>query len=106
LKNARVRVITRGGFDGYVGLKTFLADAWAEAQRENPALGPCSMTVVGEGVLQAKIAHYLVPTLTESFGITAAVIFLAFLVVFGRRPRAHGDDPFASPFWSCSSSCA
>jgi predicted RND superfamily exporter protein len=88
LKNARVRVITRGGFDGYAGLKSFLADSWAEAQRENPALAPCTMTVVGEGVLQAKIAHYLVPTLTESFGITAAVIFLAFLVVF-RSPSAR-----------------
>ena len=88
LKNARVRVITRGGFDGYAGLKSFLAESWAEAQRENPALAPCTMTVAGEGVLQAKIAHYLVPTLTESFGITAAVIFLAFLVVF-RSPSAR-----------------
>jgi hypothetical protein len=46
------------------------------------------MTVTGEGVLQSKIAHYLVPTLTESFAITAAVIFLAFLVVF-RSPAAR-----------------
>jgi len=88
LSNARVRVITRGGFDGYAGLKGFLADTWAEAQRHDPALAPCTMTVVGEGVLQAKIAHYLVPTLTESFAITAAVIFLAFLVVF-RSPAAR-----------------
>ncbi len=88
LSNARIRVITRPGFDGYAGLKSFLADAWAEAQRHDPALAPCTMTVVGEGVLQAKIAHYLVPTLTESFAITAAVIFLAFLVVF-RSPSAR-----------------
>jgi len=88
LKNARVRVISRRGFDGYAELKAFVAGVWAEAQRENPALATCSMTVVGEGVLQAKIAHYLVPTLTESFGITAAVIFLAFLVVF-RSPSAR-----------------
>jgi hypothetical protein len=38
--------------------------------------------------LQAKIAHYLVPTLTESFGITAAIIFVAFLLVF-RSPSAR-----------------
>jgi predicted RND superfamily exporter protein len=82
LGNARVRVITRGGFDGYVGLKDFLAKTWAEAERTDPALAGSTMTVVGEGVLQAKIAHYLVPTLTESFGITAAVIFVAFLLVF------------------------
>jgi predicted RND superfamily exporter protein len=88
LSNARIRVITRGGFDGYAGLKGFLSNAWAEAQRHDPALEACSMTVVGEGVLQAKIAHYLVPTLTESFAITATVIFLAFLVVF-RSPAAR-----------------
>lgn len=88
LSNARLRVITREGFDGYVGLKKFLADTWAEAQRRDPALAPCTLTVVGEGVLQAKIAHYLVPTLTESFAITAAIIFLAFLVVF-RSPSAR-----------------
>jgi len=81
-------VITRGGFDGYAGLKGFLADTWADAQRHDPALASCTLTVVGEGVLQAKIAHYLVPTLTESFGITAAIIFVAFLVVF-RSPSAR-----------------
>lgn len=88
LSNARVRVITRAGFDGYAGLKSFLSETWAEAQRHDPALAACTLTVVGEGVLQAKIAHYLVPTLTESFAITAAVIFLAFLVVF-RSPAAR-----------------
>jgi predicted RND superfamily exporter protein len=88
LSNARVRVITKTGFDGYAGLKSFLSQTWADAQRHDPALAACTMTVVGEGVLQAKIAHYLVPTLTESFGITAAVIFVAFLLVF-RSPSAR-----------------
>jgi predicted RND superfamily exporter protein len=40
------------------------------------------MRVVGQGLLQAKIGEYLVPTLTESFALTAAIIFLSFLVVF------------------------
>ena len=40
------------------------------------------MKVVGQGLLQAKIAQYLVPTLTESFFLTAAIIFVAYLVVF------------------------
>jgi len=88
LSNARVRVITRAGFDGYAGLKQFMRDTWAEAQRREPALAGCTLIVAGEGVLQAKIAHYLVPTLTESFAITAAVIFFAFLVVF-RSPAAR-----------------
>src|SRR4030095_183829 len=54
---------------------------WAEAVSRNPALSSCSLSIVGEGILQAKIAHYLVPTLTESFALTAAFIFFAFLLV-------------------------
>ena len=88
LSNARVRVITRGAVGGYEGLKQLVAGRWAEAQAKEPALADCTLKVVGEGVLQAKIAHYLVPTLTESFAITAAIIFLAFLLVF-RSPAAR-----------------
>src|SRR6059036_3438851 len=40
------------------------------------------MRVVGQGLLQAKIGEYLVPTLTESFALTVVIILLAFLVVF------------------------
>jgi predicted RND superfamily exporter protein len=88
LSNARIRVITRKGFDRYADLKSFVTTAWAEAQRRDPALADCTLTLAGEGVLQAKISDYLVPTLTESFGITAAVIFLSFLLVF-RSPAAR-----------------
>jgi predicted RND superfamily exporter protein len=86
LSNVRLRVITRGGFGGYVGLKGFLESGWAEAQKRDPALAGCSLEVVGPGILQAKIAHYLVPTLTESFALTAAIIFAAFLLVFRSGP--------------------
>ncbi|HEX5045169.1 MAG TPA: MMPL family transporter [Candidatus Polarisedimenticolaceae bacterium] len=55
---------------------------WAEAAQAEPALARCAMQRVGEGVLQAGIAAHLVPTLTESFFLTAAVIFVAFLLVF------------------------
>jgi predicted RND superfamily exporter protein len=82
LGNARLRVITRAGFGGYDALRRYLDATWAEAVSREPALAPCALSIVGEGVLQAKIAHYLVPTLTESFALTAAVIFLAFLLVF------------------------
>jgi predicted RND superfamily exporter protein len=40
------------------------------------------MAVVGEALLQAKVGASLVPTLAESFAITAALIFVAFLFVF------------------------
>jgi predicted RND superfamily exporter protein len=88
LENARIRVITKGRSTGYDGLRSFIQTQWTEAQRTDPALAPCTLRIVGQGVLQAKIAHYLVPTLTESFGITAAIIFIAFLAVF-RSPAAR-----------------
>jgi len=39
-------------------------------------------TMVGLGRLQSKVAHNLVPTLTESFLLTVAIIFSVFLLVF------------------------
>ena len=44
-------------------------------------------SVVGKGVLGAEITQRLVPTLAESFALTATVIFLAFLLMF-RSPSA------------------
>ena len=82
LGNVRLRVITRAGFGGYESLRTYVRARWDEAVRQNPALAGGSLSIVGEGILQAKISHYLVPTLTESFALTAAVIFFAFLLVF------------------------
>src|SRR5581483_6724258 len=43
---------------------------------------------VGKGVVSMEITARLLPTLTESFAITASVIFCAFLVVF-RSPSAR-----------------
>jgi predicted RND superfamily exporter protein len=50
--------------------------------------GSARLDVVGQGVLSEKIALHLVPTLVESFVITAAVIFVTFFVVF-RNPAAR-----------------
>jgi len=88
LDNLRVRVVTRGSAGGYRGLRDLVERRWEEARRDEPALAACRLEVVGEGILQAKIAHYLVPTLAESFALTAGVIFVAFLVVF-RSPAAR-----------------
>jgi predicted RND superfamily exporter protein len=83
LGQAQVMVITRRGdaaqFDA---LKARLDALWKAEQARSPALAQATQTVVGESILQAKIAQHLVPTLTESFGLTAALIFLTFLVVF------------------------
>ena len=40
------------------------------------------MQPVGLAPLQAKISHHMVPTLVESFGLTVAIIFGTFLLVF------------------------
>jgi predicted RND superfamily exporter protein len=88
LGHARLRVISRGSLGGYEPLRAYVRGRWEEASARDPALSGCELSVVGEGVLQAKISHYLVPTLTESFALTAGVIFVAFLLVF-RSPSAR-----------------
>jgi hypothetical protein len=83
MAQVRLSVLHQGkGFAGVEDLRDFFSAAWNDAAASAPALAACRMRVVGSGLLQVKIAEYLVPTLTESFALTAAIIFLAFLVVF------------------------
>jgi predicted RND superfamily exporter protein len=80
---ARLTVVYRGPeFAGVEDLKGRLGAGWKRAVAEEAALGACTMRVVGQGLVQARIAGNLVPTLTESFVLTAVIIFAAFLVVF------------------------
>jgi predicted RND superfamily exporter protein len=89
LTHAHLTVIDRSlGFADYRGLTDLVRQAWSRAAASNPALAECRMRVVGQGLLQAKIAHFLVPTLVESVAIAAAVIFFSFLLVF-RSPAAR-----------------
>ncbi len=60
--------------------------AWQRTATGSPALAGSSYRIVGSGVLQATIAAQLVPTLTQSFAITFAVIFVTFLLVFKSGP--------------------
>ena len=83
LSDARLSMVYGAeGFRGVDPLKRLVQSGWEGAVASNPALAGCRMRLVGEGLLQAKIAQHLVPTLTESFFLTALVIFLAFLLVF------------------------
>jgi predicted RND superfamily exporter protein len=63
-------------------LEAALRGAWTRAAGEVPALRGATLRVVGESLLQAKVGASLVPTLSESFALTAALIFVVFLVVF------------------------
>jgi predicted RND superfamily exporter protein len=89
LANARISIRGRAKLFGRVGaMRTFVERQWAAAQGREPALRPVLGRVVGKGVLDAEISERLLPTLTESFALTASVIFLAFLLVF-RSPSAR-----------------
>ncbi len=59
-----------------------IAAAWKRAAARVPVLGQCSWQLVGSGVLEASISAHLVPTLTQSFAITFAIIFGTFLLIF------------------------
>ncbi|HEX6853325.1 MAG TPA: MMPL family transporter [Candidatus Polarisedimenticolaceae bacterium] len=87
LGQARVTVRARAeGWEGLEALREAIERCWAQAARDVPALASASVRVVGDGVLQAKISRFLVPTLVESFVLTAAIIFVAFLAVFRSGP--------------------
>jgi len=83
LANVRLTVVYHGEqFADIEALRSLVRAGWDAAAARAPALAECRMSLVGEGLLQAKIARYLVPTLSESFGITVVIIYLAFLLVF------------------------
>jgi uncharacterized protein len=87
---ASVRLSIRGraklfGRTGAMG--KFVAQTWAAVQAEEPSLRAARGQVVGKAVLSGLITDRLLPTLAESFALTASVIFLAFLLVF-RSPAA------------------
>jgi hypothetical protein len=89
LGNAQLTVIFEGVEEKeFHQLTAKLHQAWDEATRGDPAFRGVEMQVVGESLLQAKVGASLVPTLTESFALTAGLIFLAFLFVF-RSPSAR-----------------
>jgi predicted RND superfamily exporter protein len=89
LANVRLSVRGRAKLFGRVGaMRTFVEGEWAAARAADPALRSVRGSVVGKGVLGAEITQRLLPTLTQSFALTASVIFLAFLLVF-RSPSAR-----------------
>jgi predicted RND superfamily exporter protein len=89
LSNAQLTVLfDRIDEEGFRALDAALQEAWAWMVAGDPAFRGAEMQVVGEARLQAKVGASLVPTLTESFALTAGFIFLAFLVVF-RSPSAR-----------------
>ena len=73
------RAVDQEGFDR---LDAVIRRHWSEAVAKSPALRVFEMKTVGLSRLQARMSQSLVPTLVESFALTAGVIFVTFLVVF------------------------
>jgi predicted RND superfamily exporter protein len=71
-----------GSAEGFARLARALEEAWGRTVARDPAFRGASLKIVGEALLQAKVGASLVPTLTQSFALTAVLIFTAFLVVF------------------------
>jgi predicted RND superfamily exporter protein len=89
LSSVRLSVRGRAEVFGPSGaMRKFILQTWTEAQAADPNFRTVRGEMAGNGVLSAIITERLLPTLTQSFAITASVIFLAFLVVF-RSPSAR-----------------
>jgi len=67
---------------GFATMVRGVEAAWNTARAGAPALQGVEMRVVGESVLQVKVGGSLVPTLAESFALTAVLIFTVFLFLF------------------------
>jgi predicted RND superfamily exporter protein len=89
LADVRLSIRGRAKLFGPVGaMHRFVERNWAAAQAHDPALRAVRGQVVGKGVLGAEITERLLPTLTESFALTATIIYMVFLLVF-RSPSAR-----------------
>jgi uncharacterized protein len=89
LASVRLSIRGRGELFGPSGaMRKFVEQSWAAAQSSDPALREVRGRVAGKGVLSQEITERLLPTLTQSFALTACVIFFGFLLVF-RSPSAR-----------------
>ncbi|HEY1900328.1 MAG TPA: MMPL family transporter [Steroidobacteraceae bacterium] len=89
LGDIRLSIRGRDRAFGDIGvMRRYIERTWQAVQRQQPALADVTAQVVGESVLSDQITLQLVPTLMESFALTASIIFCAFLLVF-RSPMAR-----------------
>ena len=83
LAQAQITVVSPAAeHEAFLRLDAALRRHWEEAVAADPALAQLSLRPVGLAPLQARVAQELVPTLVESFTLTVAIIFGAFLLVF------------------------
>jgi len=89
LASVRLSIRGRGEKFGPSGaMRAYVERTWADAQKSDPSLRDVRGRLAGKGVLSGRITERLLPTLTQSFALTAGVIFFGFLLVF-RSPSAR-----------------
>jgi predicted RND superfamily exporter protein len=87
MSQAHFAVITRvTEHDAFRALAQRVHALWDAEVARTPELAGITLETVGLGPLQAKMSQNLVPTLVESFLLTAAIIFLTFIAVFRSGP--------------------
>jgi predicted RND superfamily exporter protein len=87
MSQAHFAVITRvTEHDAFRALAARIHTLWDAEVARTPELAGITLETVGLGPLQAKMSQNLVPTLVESFLLTAAIIFLTFIAVFRSGP--------------------
>jgi hypothetical protein len=83
LAEAQITVASHAGeYEAFVRLEESIRRHWQETVAASPALAEFELRTTGLNPLYARVARELVPTLVESFVLTAGVIFGAFLLVF------------------------
>ncbi|MGH8220862.1 MAG: efflux RND transporter permease subunit [Steroidobacteraceae bacterium] len=81
--NLRLDVRGRDGeFDSSETMSDYIERTYRAEQLAIPALRRIRGQVVGHGAVAGRISLELVPTLVQSFALTAGVIFCVFLLVF------------------------
>jgi predicted RND superfamily exporter protein len=89
LASVRISVRGRGEKFGPSGaMRAYVERTWTEAQQSDLDLRDVRGRLAGKGVLSGRITERLLPTLMQSFALTAGVIFFGFLLVF-RSPSAR-----------------
>ena len=89
LASIRLSIRGRAELFGRTGaMRKSLQQSWNDAKARDPALQAVQGLLVGKGVVATEITERLLPTLTQSFVLTASVIFGAFVLVF-RSPSAR-----------------
>jgi len=87
LSQTHVTLLSRvDRYEEFLELDRRITALWDGAAARDPALRPFRVSTLGTERLQAKIAYHLVPTLLDSFLLTAGIIFVTFVVLFRSGP--------------------